>query len=117
MSTKIKLVQGDTLPYIKLTLTDPATGERINVADGDVIVRVYFRAAGTTDVLSTFTCEKVLETSGSVAGDTGVVRFNFPTGALDVDPGLYEGEVEVDFDGQIQTVYDVLKFNVRSQFA
>lgn len=117
MADKIKLVQGDTLPYIKLTLTDPATGERINVADADVIIRVYFRAAGSTTVLSTFTCSKVLEAGGTTAGDTGVVRFNFPTGALDVEPGLYEGEVEVDFDGQIQTVYDVLKFNVRSQFA
>jgi hypothetical protein len=117
MSTKIKLVQGDTLPYIKLTLTDPATGERINVSDADVVVRVYFRAAGTTTVLSTLTCQKVLETGGTIAGDTGVVRFNFPVGALNVEPGLYEGEVEVDFDGQIQTVYDVLKFNIRSQFA
>jgi hypothetical protein len=117
VADKIKLVQGDTLPYIKLTLTDPATGERINVADADVIVRVYFRAAGSTTVLSTLVCQKVLETNGTIAGDTGVVRFNFPAGALDVDPGSYEGEVEVDFDGQIQTVYDVLKFNIRSQFA
>lgn len=117
MAEKIKLVQGDTLPYIKLTLTDPKTGERINVADGDTVVRVYFRATGSTTVLSTFICEKILEPGGSTAGDTGVVRFNFPAGALDVDPGLYEGEVEVDFDGQTQTVYDVLKFNVRSQFA
>jgi len=45
------------------------------------------------------------------------VRFNFPNGALDVDPGPYEGEVEIDFDGQIQTVYEVIKFTVREQFA
>lgn len=114
---RIKLVQGDNRPYIKLTLTDSATAERVDVSDEGIIVRVRFRAAGGTSVLSTFTCEKVLEDGGAVAGDTGVVRFNFPDGALDVDPGFYEGEVEVDFDGQVQTVYDVLKFNVRSQFA
>ncbi|NBP80056.1 hypothetical protein EBU58_04935 [bacterium] len=109
--SRIKLVQGDSLPYIKLTLTDPATGLPINVADADVVVRVYFRAAGSATVLSTITCEKV------DGGATGIVRFNFANGELDVEPGAYEGEVELDFEGQVQTVYDVLKFNVRSQFA
>lgn len=111
MAERIKLVQGDTLPYIKLTITDPATGEAINLADPDVVVRVHFRAAGSDTILSTITCEKV---SG---GGTGIVRFNFANGELDVDAGAYEGEVEIDFEGKIQTVYDVLKFNVRSQFA
>jgi hypothetical protein len=109
--SRIKLVQGDTLPYIRLTLTDPATGSAINVSDASVVIRIHFRAAGSDTILSTITCEKV---SG---GSTGIVRFNFANGELNVDPGLYEGEVEIDFDGQIQTVYDVLKFNVRSQFA
>lgn len=111
MSGRIKLVQGDNLPYIKLSLTDPATGEKINVSDDDIFVRVYFRAAGSTQILSTIVCEKLN------GGTTGEVRFNFPDGVLDVEPGPYEGEVEIDFDGQIQTVYEVLKFNVRSQFA
>jgi hypothetical protein len=111
MAEKIKLVQGDNLPYIRLTLTDPATGAAINLSDAGVVVKVYFRAANTTTILNTLTCEKV---SG---GTTGQVRFNFPNGVLDVEPGLYEGEVEIDFDGQFQTVYEVLKFNVRSQFA
>jgi hypothetical protein len=111
MSGRIKLVQGDNLPYIKLSLTDPATGEAINVSDPQVFVRVYFRAAGSTDILATLPCEKL------DGGTTGQVRFNFPNGVLDVEPGPYEGEVEIDFDGQIQTVFEVLKFNVRSQFA
>lgn len=111
MVDKIKLVQGDNLPYIKLTLTDPLTAAAINLSNASVTVRVYFRAANTTAVLSTIVCEKV---SG---GTTGQVRFNFPDGVLDVAPGLYEGEVEIDFDGQTQTVYEVLKFNIRSQFA
>lgn len=108
---KIKLVQGDTLPNITLTLTDPATGEIIDVTDADIVVRVKFRAAGSDTVLSTIICDKV----GGVQ-HKGKVRFNFSGGVLDVEPGLYEGEVEIDFDGQIQTVYDVLKFNVRQQF-
>jgi len=108
---KINLVQGDNLPYIKLTLTDPSTGAAINLSDSEIVVRVRFRASGSSTVLSTITCEKV---SG---GTGGQVRFNFGPGVLDVEPGPYEGEVEVDFDGQLQTVYEVLKFNVRSQFA
>lgn len=111
MAERIKLVQGDNLPYVRLTLTNPADGTAINLSDPSIVVRVYFRAAGSATVLATITCEKV---SG---GSTGQVRFNFPNGVLDVEPGPYEGEVEIDFDGQTQTVYEVLKFNVRSQFA
>jgi hypothetical protein len=111
MTEKIKLVQGDNLPYIRLTLTDPTTGAAINLSDSGVAVKVYFRAANTTAILNTITCEKI---SGGTAGQ---VRFNFPNGVLDVPPGPYEGEVEINFGGQYQTVYDVLKFNVRSQFA
>ena len=110
MSNKIKLVQGDNLPWIRLTLTDTATGNPIVVSDPDVTVRLHF----TTDageVLNTLVCEKL---SG---GSNNVVRFNFPDGVLDVEPGAYKGEVEIDFDGQIQTIYDVLKFQVRAQFA
>jgi hypothetical protein len=36
---------------------------------------------------------------------------------LQGDPGDYEGEIEITFpDGQIQTVYDPLKFKVREDF-
>lgn len=111
MAEKIKLVQGDNLPYIKLTLTDTSTGGPINVSDPAVLVRVYFRAAGSTEVLATLDCEKVN------GGADGVVRFFFPDGVLDVDPGSYEGEVNIDFDGRSQTVHQVLKFTVRAQFA
>jgi hypothetical protein len=111
MAEKIKLVQGDNYPFIKLTLTDPLTAAAIDLSRSDVIVRVYFRAAGSTTILSTIVCEKIN------GGATGQIRFNFPNGVLDVEPGLYEGEVEIDFDGQTQTVYEVLKFSIRSQFA
>lgn len=110
MAERIKLVQGDNFPYITLTLTDRSTELALDVSQVDTVVRVYFRAAGTDTILSTLVCEKV------GGGSTGQVRFNFPDNTLDVPPGPYEGEVEVDFDGQKQTVYEVLKFNVRSQF-
>lgn len=110
MAERIKLVQGDNYPYITLTLTDRSTGLPMYLGDADTVVRVYFRAAGEDTILSTLVCEKV----GAV--DSGRVRFNFPGTTLDVEPGQYEGEVEVDFDGEKQTVYEVLKFTVRAQF-
>lgn len=106
MST-IKLVQGDNRPYIRLTLTN-ADGSAVDVSAADVVVK--FRAAGTTEVLSTFVCAK------PNGGADGVVVFNFPGASLDVPAGQYEGEVEIDFGGEYQTVYDVLRFAVRAEF-
>lgn len=107
MTDKIKLVQGDNRPYIKLTLKD-ADGNPINL--DATTVRVYFRAAGTDTVLNTFTCNLLN------GGLNGQCSFNFTGNSLDVEPGSYEGEIEIDFGGEIQTVYDVLKFQVRKQF-
>lgn len=109
MSSKIKLVQGDNRPYITLTLT-AADGTPINLAGASV--NVYFRAVGSTTVLATLPCALVL------GGTTGKAIFNFPGTALNVDPGLYEGEVSITFGtNDVQTAYDVLKFQVRQQFA
>lgn len=108
MAEKIKLVRGDTRPQIKATLTDETTGAVINITAATV--RLRFRAAGDTTVLSNIT--------GTVVdGINGVCVFSWPAGSLNVEPGDYEGEIEVTFaDGTIQTVYDVLKFKLRDQF-
>jgi hypothetical protein len=111
MAEKIKLVQGDTLPSIKLTLTDPTSGAVIDVSNESTVVNVYFRAVGGTTVLSTLACTK--ETDGT----DGEVRFDFSGGALNVPAGPYEGEIEINFNGNLQTVYEKLKFSVREDFA
>jgi hypothetical protein len=109
MAEKIKLVQGDTRPYIKATLRD-ADGTAINVQGATV--RFKFRASGDATTLFTVVCSKPNN------GVDGLVMFNFPTGSLLVDPGNYEGELEIDYGGNdIQTVYDLLKFSVRAQFS
>jgi hypothetical protein len=110
MAERIKLVQGDNLPSITLKLTRE-DGSPINLDDPDIFVRVFFRQAGSETVLATLICEKVAPLSD------GVVRFNFPGTTLNVDPGFYEGEVSIDYDGLIETVYETLKFSVRQQFA
>lgn len=107
MTERIKLVQGDNLPYIKLALKN-ADSTALDVSDATVVV--YFRKAGSTTTLSTLACQNVTD------GTDGEVQFNFPGATLDVDAGQYEGEIEIDFAGQIQTVYSILKFTVRAEF-
>jgi hypothetical protein len=110
MSEKIKLVQGDSRPALVVTLTDDQTGSAISLTGATV--RLKFRAIGTDEVLSTLI--------GSVAGTpAGQVVFHWASApnSLNVEPGDYEGEIEITFqDGQIQTVYDVLKFKIRQDF-
>lgn len=109
MADVIKVVQGDTKPLITLTLTDEATGDPFDLSAETTTVVVYFRAAGSTATPQTISCVKTDAANGKV-------QFDFSGGILDVDPGLYEGEIEVSLDGATHTVYDVLKFRVRADF-
>jgi hypothetical protein len=106
----IRLVKGDEKPLIVLTLTDDITGTPIDLSQATTTISVKFRKAGTTTLLSTISCTKL---SG---GTTGQVQFGFTGGVLDVDAGSYEGEVTVDYDGNVQTVYETLRFTVRANF-
>lgn len=110
MSEKIKLVQGDTRPALVVNLTDDTTGNPIGIAGATV--RLKFREVGSETIISTLT--------GTVIdGANGQVAFYWaqdPT-SLQGEPGDYEGEIEITFaDGQVQTVYDVLKFKLRAEF-
>ena len=107
MADVIKLVQGDALPVIILTLTDDVTLAAIDLSAATTTVSIRFREMGTTTLLSTISCTK------PNGGADGKVQFDFSGGVLDVDPGEYEGEVVVDFNGSAQTVYDLLRFRVR----
>ena len=110
MADKIKLVQNDTRPVLVCTLTDTASGLPIGLSGATV--RLKFRGVGDTTVRSILL--------GTITDATnGVVAFNWasdPT-SLAGDSGDYEGEIEITFsDGQIQTVYDILKFKLREEF-
>lgn len=110
MTDPIKLVSGDSKPTITITLTDAETGEPIDVSAVTTTVNLKFRAAGTTTLLDTIACV-VLD------GVNGIVSFDFSGGELaGLDAGLYEGEVEIDFNGATQTLWEPLKFRVRDEF-
>lgn len=110
MADVIRLVKGNSKPDIVATLTDDTTGSAIDLSSGTTTVTIKFRASNTTTVLSTISTNKV------GGGATGQVQFDFSGGVLNVTPGMYEGEVNIDFNGAIQTVYDVMKFRVRDSF-
>jgi hypothetical protein len=110
MTEKIRLVQDDTRPAIVCTITDSTTGAVVILTGATVLLK--FRSAGSTTLQATVT--------GAVTdGPNGVVVF-YPASAPEMltgDAGDYEGEIQITFsDGQIQTVYDLLKFKIRSDF-
>lgn len=108
---KINLVQGDTGPQIKVTLTRSDTGLAENVTDATI--KMHFRKQDTTTVLFSMTNQSTPEQQA-----LGVCIFLFSSGQLDIDAGYYEGEVEVVFQsGTRETVYEVVEFYVREDFA
>lgn len=104
------LVAGDNLPAIKLLLTDEATGAPINMSAAGTTVTVKMRAAGTTTVLAT--APGVFVTNGS----DGLFTFAFAGNTLSVAPGYYEFEININWNGQIQRVFDILRAQVRAAF-
>lgn len=120
-SDTLSLVTGDTLPELTFTLKDSNTAASgltldannsntwaaINVTGATVKLRL--RELGSTTVKTTLTCTVTDGSNGKVATD-------FPSGTLDT-AGTFEGELELTFpNGGIQTVNDLIKFKVRSDF-
>jgi len=119
--TTIDLVQGDQLPEIEMTLKDSnsaAAGAILDADDANTFapldltggsVRMRVRTVGQTSLISTLI--------GTITAPTdGKVTFVFDSDTLDTT-GILEGEVEfTDSNGRTQTVIDLIKFKVRSQF-
>ena len=54
---------------------------------------------------------------GITTAADGTCYMIWPANSLDVEPGIYEGELQLtDGNSRVQTVYDKLKFKVREQF-
>lgn len=109
MAEKIKLVQGDrNRPQIKAIVTDENTGAVIDLTGATALLK--FRAVGATTLQASIT--------GYITAPLlGEVVFLMSQQALAGEPGDYEGEIEITYaNGDIQTVYDLLKFKVREDF-
>lgn len=118
----INLVAGDDKPDINLTLLnsnaarggsnldpdDSTTWAPIDLSSATVSVK--FRLLGSTSILDTLSCTVTSATNGEC-----FMAWN-PT-TLDVSAGTYEGEIEITYnDARVMTLYDKLKFKVRSEF-
>ena len=106
-------VQGDTGPQLRLTFTDEDTGTATDLTGATV--KMHFRTAGETTVLYSKTLYVNPDPAESVKG---IAIVNWATGELDYDAGTYQGEIEVTkASGQIETIYDTIKFKIREDFA
>jgi len=106
----INLVQGDTGPQVKVTLTRSDTGAVQNLTGATVVMR--FRKKRSTTVLFTLTNQ-----SGDSDKSASIALFAFSAGQLDLDEGYYEGEVEVVSSASVrETVFEIVDFYLRADF-
>jgi hypothetical protein len=121
-SETIYLVQGDTLPQLKITVRDrneAATGKVLDPEDPSTwalvnltgsTVRLRIREVGGTSVKSTLIGNNTNPAIGEVV-------FLFDQTTLNT-AGVFEGEIEYTSQtGGIQTVYELIKLQVREQFS
>ena len=120
-SDTVKMVTGDTLPQLNFTLKDSSTavtGSNLDEYDSDTwaaldltnsSVSLRIRSVGSSTIIKTIACD-------IVDADAGKVRASFVDNAF-TEAGTYEGELEITFSGGgKQTVHDLVKFKVRSDF-
>ena len=121
----IDLVQNDRLPQIEVVLRDsntaasgqildaedPTTFDPINLGTGASAqtVRMRVRKIGSTTIIS-----NIIGTNTDAAA--GKVTFEFATNTF-ATSGNYEAEIELtDSQSRTQTVVDLIRFKVRSEF-
>jgi len=120
-SETINLVQGDTLPQVKITIRDQNTAAagatldpddqntwaKVNLTDSTVRMKV--REVGADAIKDTLVGNLTDPLNGEVV-------FLFDADTLDT-AGVFEAEIEYTMsNGAIQTVYDLIKLQVRAQF-
>ncbi len=105
-----KLVQGDTAPQLRLALSNTQTGVATDLTGATVTL--HFRASGSTTLL--FSRPAIIVAPAT----NGIAIVAWGIGDLDRDAGEYEGEVEVVLGtGERETIYDILQFELREDFA
>ena len=112
MTETFKLVQGDTGPQVKVTLTRSDTGDAIDLTEASTC-KMHFRKKNSDSVLFSLSNASDASNQGN-----GIAIFSFSGSQPNINPGNYEGEVEVVFtSGVRETVYETLDFVLRADFA
>lgn len=107
----IYLVQGDTGPQIKISVTREDTGLGIDVSGGSARLKV--RRKGSDAVIFTLNASDIGDNL-----ETGTLYFSLDGGQLsDIAAGNYEGEVELTLaDSTVETVFESVDIVVREDF-
>ena len=108
MAERIKIVQGDTGPQIRCSLTDASTGEAIDLTGAQAFMHV--RKVGE----ETLAFSLPLYINPEFAS-TGQAIAIFRPGDWDREAGEYEAELEVvnPSTGFRQTVFELMRFKLR----
>jgi hypothetical protein len=117
----IKLVAGDTLPDIRFDLKDAnkaATGVTYDSNDATTWAPIDLTNGSARLIVREQGAETTLNSITGIVQDAENGAVIFPLSDTPFESGgLYEGEVEISYlGGGIQTMYDLVKFKVRSDF-
>jgi hypothetical protein len=109
MATTLYYVQSDTLPQIKLTLTDEATELARNLTDKKV--SIHCKPATGSGVRFS----REAEFTSPADRIAGICYINWEDGDLNRAPGNYSAEIEI-YDTVAQsreTIYDLITLTIR----
>lgn len=107
MATRYKFVRNDTSPQLKVTLARE-DGSAVDITGAQVFL--YIRQIGET----TITLSKAMTVTD---GANGVAIAAWSSTDLTMDAGLYEGEIEVITSTYRETVYDLIRIDIRDDIA
>lgn len=105
------LVQGDSAPQIKATITRFDTGAAVDFSGGSA--RMRFRKKGATALIATLNAADI----GTNFAD-GIAVFSFSdTDLVNLSAGYYEGEIEITYStGLKETIFEVQNYQLRGDF-
>ena len=108
MAERIKIVQGDTGPQIRCSLTDASTGEAIDLTGAQAFMHV--RQVGEEALA--FSLPLYINPQFASTGQAIAI---FRPGDWDREAGEYEAELEVvnPSTGFRQTVFELMRFKLR----
>jgi hypothetical protein len=114
MATTLYFVQSDTLPQIKLTLTDEVTNSPRNLTGK----QVSLHAKPSTGTGVAFTRPASLDINGTDRAN-GIAYIIWQDGDLNRPAGTYTAEIEIYDAGQStrETVYETLNLVIREDIA
>jgi hypothetical protein len=110
MATTLYFVQSDTLPQIKLTLTDEDTDLPKNLTDK--IVTLHAKPATSSGVRFS---RQAMFPNGTTDRLAGIAYIQWQAGDLNRAPGNYSAEIEI-YDtvaGSRETIYDLITLVIR----